>query len=156
MKGSANLAILFSLALLLLPTRVSGQEPRADLREEKQALRAVIDQVLVFYENRDGEGMAGLCDDPFMTLGSVFRSQENIQRFWAFFLGNLGDVRMTILEELDPEFVTPEVAIVQTRIEFSNFPPDAAGSPQPPREVWAANVYVKKDGRWMRKGAFLG
>jgi hypothetical protein len=59
------------------------------------------------------------------------------------------------LEEIAPEFVTPEVAIHQIHIEFTNLPPDAEGNPQAPKHYWAANVYVKRDGKWMRKAAFL-
>ena len=60
-----------------------------------------------------------------------------------------------ILEEIGLDFVTPDVAILQTRSEFTGLPPDAVWSSGPRQEFFAANVYVKRDGQWKRKAAFL-
>jgi len=90
-----------------------------------------------------------------MTLPRIRRDREAIEEFWENRLGSLGDTQINIVEEISLEFVTPEVAIWQARIEFTNRPPDAEGNPRLPSQSYAANVYVKRDGRWFRKGAFL-
>ena len=129
--------------------------PEVDLGAEEQALREVAQEVLVAYENRDSKAMADMCDEPFMNLGTIFRGRDSIQALIETLLGGLGTTQLNILEEIGLEFVTPEVAILQTRFEFTNRPPDADGNPQGPQQFFAANIVVKKDGQWMRKAAFL-
>lgn len=147
------------LAAMLLPACApppeSAPEPKVDLKAEEEALRKFLDEVRVAYTNRDSKAMAGMFDETMMTLSGFRKGREAIEEFWANFLGSLGNTQINILEEISLEFVTPEVAIYQTRIEFTNQPPDADGNPQPPQEYFAANVYVKRDGLWLRKGAFL-
>jgi hypothetical protein len=135
-KGLAIPAYVICLALMSLPACAPAPEPEADLRAEEQALREFLEEVLVAYENRDGKAMAAMCDETFMNLGGVLRGRENIERFWETFLGSLGDTQLNILEEVVLEFV-------------------AERNPQPPQQFFAANIYVKKDARWLRKGAFL-
>lgn len=139
----------------LLQACAPNPEPEVDLRAEERVLSELWEQIRVLYDNRDAKAMADLFDDPMLMSGGVVKGRERIQEHWENFLGSLGDTQMNVLEELDLEFVTPDVAIHQAHIEFTNLPPDAEGHPQAPKQYWASNVLVKKDGRWMRKAAFL-
>ena len=143
------------LALALMPACVPAPESEVDLEAEERVIRELWEEVLAVYESRDAKAMADMCDEPFLNFGIVHRDRESIESQWEGFLGSLQDTRLNILEDIGLEFVTPEVAILQARIEFTNLPPDADGNPQRPRQFFAANVVVKKDGRWLRKGAFL-
>jgi uncharacterized protein (TIGR02246 family) len=155
MRRIANLAGFILLLFLFLQACTPAPEPEADLRAEEQVLRELWEQIRVLYENRDAKAMADLCDDPMLMSGGVVRGREGIQEHWESFLGSLGETQINTLEELDLEFVTPDVAIHQAHIEFTNLPPDVEGNPQAPKQYWASNVLVKKAGRWMRKAAFL-
>jgi uncharacterized protein (TIGR02246 family) len=138
-----------------LPACAPAPEPEVDLRAEERALREVAQEVLVAYANRDSKAMVDMCDEPFLNLGTVFRGRERMQATFEAFFAGLGATQLNVIEEIGLEFITPEVAILITRFEFNNRPPDADGNPQPPEQYYDANVYVKKDGRWLRKAAFL-
>lgn len=155
MRRLAILTGVISVAFPMLPACAPTPGPEADLEAEEQAVREVAQAVLAAYENRDSKTMVDMCDEPFMNLGTVFRGRDSMQATFEAFFAGLGATRLNILEEIGLEFVTPEVAILQTRFEFTNRPPDADGNPQPPEQYYDANVYVKKDGRWLRKAAFL-
>ena len=155
MRGIANLAGLILLIFTFVQACTPAPGPDVDLRAEEQVLIELWEQIRVLYENRDAEAMADLFDDPMLISGGVVEGREKIREHWESFLGSLGDTQMNVLEELDLEFVTPDVAIHQAHIEFTNFPPDAEGNPQAPKQYWASNVLVKRAGRWLRKAAFL-
>jgi uncharacterized protein (TIGR02246 family) len=143
------------VAVLLLPVCAPPPEQEIDLKAEEEAIRKFIDEFIVAYNNRDGEAMAGMTDETLMTLGSVFEGRETIEEFYTNYFRLSEDTQTNILEEICLEFVTPEVALYQVRIEFANRPPDADGNPQPDQELFDTNVFVKRDGRWLRKGVFL-
>lgn len=123
--------------------------------KDEAAIRRVVREVADIYKSRDSVAMSNICDETFMNLGSVYRGRENIEIFFRGFFKGMGDIQVSILEEIDLDFVTPDVAIYQMRVEFTNLPPGADGNPQPPQEWVAANVYVKREGIWRRHGAFL-
>jgi ketosteroid isomerase-like protein len=155
MKGLAILVSVICLAFMLLAACAPAPEPEVDLSAEEEELRKFIEEVVATYENRDGRAMARMCDETFMNLGRILTGQENKEEFWENFLGSLENTQINLLEEIGLEFVTPEVAILLARIELTNRPPNADGNPQARPEYYSANVYVKRDGRWLRKGAFL-
>jgi hypothetical protein len=85
---------------MLLLACAPSPEPEVDLREEEQAIRGLLEQVLVFYEDRDANAMADLCDNPILMSGRIVRGRENIKEHWEGFLGGLGDAQMTILASI--------------------------------------------------------
>jgi len=135
--------------------RPPEEVPQATRSKEEAAIRQVVREVVGIYGKRDSKAMADICDETFMNLGDIYRGWESIEAFFRGFFKGMGDIQVSILEEIDLDFVTPDVAIYQMRGEFTNLPHGADGNPQPPQEWIAANVYAKRKGRWRRHGAFL-
>ena len=108
MKGLTIPVGVIFLACILLPACAPAPEPEVDLRAEEEALREFIGGVLVAYENRDGEAMAGMCDETFMNLGGILKGREDIEGLWKSFLGSLENTRLNILERLASNLSHPK------------------------------------------------
>ena len=63
------------------------------------------------------------------------------------------DVQASCLDEIGIVFVTPDVAIRKTRTEWTGMT-DAEGKPLPSFKSLDAQVYVKRNGKWLRTAAF--
>jgi hypothetical protein len=61
-------------------------------------------------------------DAPFAgpKLNADLHVAYTIEELWTDFFESLQDTELDLLDEIGLEFVTPEVAILQTRIAFTN------------------------------------
>lgn len=128
-----------------------------DGEEEKvleKEVRDVLDKIILAYDNRDAKAMAEMTDDPFFMLEGVFKGRENLETLWVNLFRLWGTQKVVALEDMGIDFLTPDVAIWRGTSKFINRT-DNEGNPLPPEKVVGANIYIKKEGRWLRAGAFV-
>ena len=152
---------LFCLVAMLLPACAPPPEPEPeaapepvfDQAAEEAAIRQLIEQDTLAFNNHDAQAMAAHNTEYYETWEHTRQDRAAFEKMWAEMFKSQKDIQQKELEVISITFVTPNVAIYKSRYEeISRL--DADGEPLPPRKLLGAVVLVKKNGKWMFSAGF--
>lgn len=119
----------------------------ANQAEDESAIRKFRAQVINAWNTKDLETIEDLYpDDPEVWDGRKLSAV--IETVPALFESAWKEFHIKQLEEIGIIFVTPDVAVFKSRQMYSGTF-DEQGEVIPPMEVLYAEVFVKRDGKWM-------
>jgi len=123
--------------------------------EDEAAIRKVMEQMSVAFNNHDAKGMAALSEISLVESwdGSYkgMAGSDNISMVDIF--KRQPSIKSHILEEIGIIFFTPDVAVYKALMDNTGMVDDD-GKPLPQLKWLAASVMVKRNGKWLSAAFF--
>ena len=135
------------------PASEAAPEPQSDPKAEREAIGNVVEQIGIALNNHDTEAFVELLVEDVEFWGGTPKGRADYGAWWQEFFERQKDFQWKVTEEISTIFVTPEVAILKFYGERSG-EVDEEGKPLPPSKSLCANVFVKKDGKWLEVAFF--
>lgn len=120
----------------------------ADQAEEEAAIREVMEQFFAEANKHDIKSALSLCVEDLENWTGSMKGRAAFEKYYTEFWGRNKDRQYELLDEIGIVFVTPDVAIYKYRDKATGGL-DADGKPNPPQKRLNADVYVKKNGKWL-------
>ncbi len=130
------------------PEPEPAPEPVFDQAAEEAAIRKVSKQYFAAYNKHDADALAAWFVEDLENWKATQRSLADLIQVWTKSWERQPDGQLGFGEEIGIIFVTPDVAI-HKYIENYLGNLDADGKPLPPSKGIAADIYVKKNGKWL-------
>jgi uncharacterized protein (TIGR02246 family) len=135
------------------PAPEPAPESQFDPEVEKKAILSVVDQIGVALNDHDTDAFVQLLVEDVEFWGGVPSGRTDYRDWWKNYFEQQTDFKWRVTEEIGMIFVTPEVAIYKFYGERSG-QVDEDGNPIPPNISLCANVFVKRDGKWLEVAFF--
>lgn len=130
------------------PEPVAAPEPVFDQAAEEAAIREVIEQVYALANKHDAKGFVALMDESIEDWDGENKGraaqEKGISEWWE----RQTDIQYKLLDEIGIVFVTPDVAIYKWH-DHTTGELDEDGKPLPPSKWLEADVFVKKNDKWL-------
>ena len=138
-----HLLILFVGICLLISVPVM-----ADQAADEAAIRAAVEQMFAAGNKHDAKALMSLCIEDFEGWSGETKGRAAWEEYMSGFFSRQKDLQYEMVDEIGIVFVTPDVAIYKFREKTTGLL-DADGKTLPERKRLRADVYVKKDGKWL-------
>jgi len=136
------------------PEPEPAPEPVFDQAAEEAAIRNVAEQMKASFNAHEAKGCVANTDENYENWLGTVKGREAFEKQRIEDIARYPDVQASFLDEIGIVFVTPDVAIRKTRTEWTGMT-DAEGKLLPSRKTLDAQVYVKRNGKWLRTAAFF-
>jgi hypothetical protein len=143
------LMLLVSGVFLFLSSEPAVADQGADIA----AIRQVRERRIATYNTKDVKIFEDTVVEDHESWSGVKGRASLIRRTAALFENQWKDIVIEQLEEIGIIFVTPDVAIFKSRQRYIGTL-DEAGGVIPPMDVLFAEVYLKRNGRWLAHSWF--
>ena len=120
----------------------------ADQAADEAAIRAATKQMFAAGNKHDAKALVSLCTEDFEGWTGETKGRAAWEEYMSGSFARQKDIQYELVDEIGIVFVAPNVAIYKFR-DRTTGRQDADGKPLPPRLRLRADVYVKKDGKWM-------
>lgn len=139
---------IFLTLAMIVALFVSVTPVVADQAEDEAAIRKMVEQERAAYNKHDAKAMASSMVENIEGWTGERKGRKQLSEYWA-----RDKVQSKPLDEIGIIFVTPDVAILKTRSEYSGMV-DEDGKSLPPEKSLASWVLVKKNGKWLLAAFF--
>jgi uncharacterized protein (TIGR02246 family) len=121
----------------------------ADQAEDEAAIRQAREKRIAAYNTQNAKLVGEtIVEDVEDWAGNLKGKDAGIKALVMLFESAWKDLRITQLEEIGIQFITPDVAVFKSRQVYSGIL-DETGKTAPSMEVLFAEIYVKKNGKWL-------
>jgi ketosteroid isomerase-like protein len=152
--------LMCTLAMLLTvctpttePEPEPTPEPAFDQASEEAAIRKTYEQIYAAANNHDAKAYMALYTDNYESWDGSIKGRAAWEDYLTEFWTDNKDRQYEIVEDIGIIFVTPDVALYKCRGRTSGVV-DENGEPLPPLKRLWANVFLKKNGRWLIEADF--
>ncbi len=136
------------------PVPEAAPEPVFDQAAEEAAVRKRQETSAAAWNAHDAKAIAAMRVENFENWEGTTKGRAAYEKgVEESFAGPLKNFHSKMLEEIGIVFVTPDVAIYKSRYENGGML-DEAGTALHPTKALVADVYVKKNGKWMYAASF--
>jgi uncharacterized protein (TIGR02246 family) len=126
----------------------------ADQAGDEAAIWKVVEQMFSAFAKGDPAGMAAHFDKVYENATGARKGARAFVEYYKEWLKDRPNFKSKIIEKIGVVFVTSDVAIAKARVEYSGLI-DADGKPLSPGKALQAEVFVRRNGRWLRAAAFI-
>jgi uncharacterized protein (TIGR02246 family) len=154
---------MICLVIMFLPTCAPAPEPEPepapepqfDPEAERAAVRNVEKKLVDAWNAHDAKAIVAEYTEETEGWEGAVKGRAAIEQYLTkAFEGPFKNVQTKLIDEIGIVFVTPEVAIFKGRYENSEML-DEEGNALPDAKLLYAQVYVKKNGRWLAAHGFF-
>ncbi len=136
------------------PVPEAAPEPVFDQAAEEAAVRKAEEKFIASWNAQDISAVADMYVENIEDWGGAVKGIAAMRKAdEEMFAGAFKNTQSKLIEEIGIVFVTPDVAIYKSRYENGGML-DEAGTALHPTKALVADVYVKKNGKWMYAASF--
>ncbi len=140
--------LALTIALLVFVAPVMAQSAAGEA-----AVREATKQFMAAFTKHDVKAIGPLLDENFQSWTGARKTRAELVKFYQGRFDRMKDVQINLAEDIGVDFITPDIAIHKFYSKSTGFL-DSDGNPRPLGKGLWGMLYVKKNGKWLRRANF--